>query len=214
MASTLLTGGFPFVVVGFAAGLVEAAAALTGGFAGAALPAVGLWAGFGGGFLAGAVCLVFDFAADFVAITILCAAGRATDSQKGGANVAPPERIKGRQSQTGPIKPRLTLTQPTKLRDPSRRQERRRKKSPYPMYGVSGHPVRSSLSIIVPKAASTPGISSKRPHPPTRRGTKPVDQGFRAFERPKARLNVAQPSEVLLTRLGSQGQLGVFELLM
>ena len=43
---------------------------------------------------------------------------------------------------------------------------------------------------------------------------KSVDQGLRAVERRKPRLNIAQPGEVLLARLATQSQLGVFELLM
>jgi hypothetical protein len=102
IASTLLTTGLPF---GLVPGLPPAEAAFPGGFPGAVL-ATGLAAGLGDAFLAGAGCFVFDFAADFDAITILCAARAAADTQKGGATeVAPPERIKAGSPKRSSLSP-------------------------------------------------------------------------------------------------------------
>jgi len=61
---------------------------------GADLTPVGFGAGLGAAFLETA-CLAFDFAADFVAITILCAAPWARRIAKRAApHAAPPKRIK------------------------------------------------------------------------------------------------------------------------
>jgi hypothetical protein len=118
IASTLLTGPLP---VGFEAadldtGIAEvpafssladlSGADLNGadlggadfvgaGLGGTGFAAVGFTAGLGAAFLAGAECLTFDFAADFVAITILCAAPWARRIAKRAApTAAPPKRIK------------------------------------------------------------------------------------------------------------------------
>jgi hypothetical protein len=113
IASTLLTGPLPagFEAADFDTGIAgvpvfSSLADLLGtdlmgtvlGGAGrtvADLTPLGFGAGLGAAFLAGTACLAFDFAADFVAITILCAAPWARRIAKRAApTAAPPKRIK------------------------------------------------------------------------------------------------------------------------
>ena len=71
-------------------------------------------------------------------------------------------------------------------------------------------PLPYALSLGLPGALSP----LESPHRTPRRSPKSIDQGLRAVERRQPRLNIAQPSKVFLARLATQGQLGVFELLM
>src|SRR4051794_16270706 len=88
IASTLLTGGFA-PAAAFAGTLAGAA------FGGAAL-ATTLGAGFfGGGAFAFPFAAVFAAAAVFDAITVLCAASRAADSEKGQRKRHPNESTAG-----------------------------------------------------------------------------------------------------------------------
>jgi hypothetical protein len=119
IASTLLTGPLP---VGFEAAdldtgiagvpvfssLADLMGAVLGGAGrtGADLTPVGFGAGLGAAFLAGTACLAFDLAADFVAITILCAAPWARRIAKraaphGGAT----QTNQGQQSRQGSLSP-------------------------------------------------------------------------------------------------------------
>jgi hypothetical protein len=106
IASTLLTGPLPtgFEAADFVTGIAgvpvfSSLADLMGTVLGGAGRtgadfAVGFGAGLGAAFLETA-CLAFDFAADFVAITILCAAPWARRIAKRAApHAAPPKRIK------------------------------------------------------------------------------------------------------------------------
>jgi hypothetical protein len=147
----------------------------------------------GAGLFAGGA-LAFDFVAVFDAITVLCATREAAIAKKGSAEGAPPERIRGRKFGTGRIKPRLTLFNQPNLFP----QVPRGKNAPYPMFGVS---VFSEPRLET--AHRTPGRPSKT-----------VNQGLRALQRRQAGLDVLQPREILLARLGPQGHLGVFELFM
>ena len=99
----------------------------------------------------------------------------------------------------GRIKPELTLlNQPKTPKLPPASTRLTRKKVPLPY----------ALSL------GLPFWTSKGPHRPPGRGAKPIDQGLGAVQRREPGLNIAQPGEVLLARLRSQGLLGVFELLM
>jgi hypothetical protein len=57
-----------------------------------------------------------------------------------------------------------------------------------------------------------PDSSSKRPHLPPGRDPEAINQRFGTVESCEPPLHVAQPSEVLVARLVTQGSLGVLEL--
>jgi hypothetical protein len=163
------------------------------GFTGDAAFAAGFGAGLGAGFFAGGA-LAFDFVAVFDAITVLCAAREAAIAKRGSASKRTARTNQGRKSGTGCIKPRLTLFNQPNLSFPQVPR------------GNSPLPYVRSLGFFAAR--------SKRAHRAPGRAAKTVDQGLRALQSCQTGLDVLQPGEVLLARLGPQGHLGVFELFM
>ena len=117
----------------------------------------------------------------------------------------------------GRIKPELTLlNQPKTPKLPPTSTRVTRKKSPYPMRGVSvsGRGLLLRMTWSENRFPLFGVMRSKSPYRPPGRGAEPVNQGFGTVQRREPALNIAEPGEVFLTRLRSQGLLGVFQLLM
>ncbi len=115
----------------------------------------------------------------------------------------------------GLIKPRLTLDQPAKLAfsgSPSAAARASRNRTPLPYARSLG--VFTGMTAVQKPVPTFRGSCLEGPNRPPRWGAKTVDQRLRAIERRKARLDVTQPSQVFLIRLGAQGSFSVFELLM